>query len=248
MPTGTFDYRNEAERLAIERAIAFVAEMHASPRPPPTAKSSPCARPSPWAPVGTCSAPPYNRPPRRVSTPPNKKRGGAFPCVRRRRPLQAAPRPGSADRHRPHRGRTLSWLLPGLPATPVRRRPPAGRQRLAHPARPGHGRPGRHPRRLPPRSGVLNTWRAGPSAPRRSAVTATRTPPGPDGPRPTPGLAGAVRRGDGGPGVHIDAGKVNTPDGYRDVKVAVFACRGRAAPAAAADYEQRDLPAPRVRR
>ena len=29
MPTGTFDYRNEAERIAIERAIAFVAEMHA---------------------------------------------------------------------------------------------------------------------------------------------------------------------------------------------------------------------------
>jgi hypothetical protein len=29
MPTGTFDYRSEAERLAIERAIAFVAEMHA---------------------------------------------------------------------------------------------------------------------------------------------------------------------------------------------------------------------------
>ena len=29
MPTGTFDYRSEAERIAIERAIAFVAEMHA---------------------------------------------------------------------------------------------------------------------------------------------------------------------------------------------------------------------------
>ena len=29
MPTGTFDYRSEAERIAIERAIAFVAEMRA---------------------------------------------------------------------------------------------------------------------------------------------------------------------------------------------------------------------------
>ena len=48
--------------------------------------------------------------------------------------------------------------------------------------------------------------------------------------------------------LHIDAGKVNTPDGYRDVKVAVFACRGRAAPAAADDYEQRDLPAPQSAR
>ncbi len=28
MPTGTFEYRSEQERLAIQRAIAFVAEMH----------------------------------------------------------------------------------------------------------------------------------------------------------------------------------------------------------------------------
>ena len=28
MPTGTFEYRSEQERAAIERAIAFVAEMH----------------------------------------------------------------------------------------------------------------------------------------------------------------------------------------------------------------------------
>lgn len=47
--------------------------------------------------------------------------------------------------------------------------------------------------------------------------------------------------------LHIDAGKVNTPEGYRDVKVAVFGCRERAKPATSADYEQRDLPAPNVR-
>jgi hypothetical protein len=47
--------------------------------------------------------------------------------------------------------------------------------------------------------------------------------------------------------LHIDAGKVNTPDGWRDVKVAVFACRARAASASASDYEQRDLPAPNSR-
>ena len=45
--------------------------------------------------------------------------------------------------------------------------------------------------------------------------------------------------------LHIDAGKVNTPDGWRDVKVAVFACRTRGA--ATADYEQRQLPAPTAR-
>lgn len=28
MPTVTFEYRNEQERFAIERAVAFVAEMH----------------------------------------------------------------------------------------------------------------------------------------------------------------------------------------------------------------------------
>ncbi len=47
--------------------------------------------------------------------------------------------------------------------------------------------------------------------------------------------------------LHIDAGKVNTPGGYRDVKVAVFGKRERAEPATSADYEQRDLPAPAVR-
>jgi hypothetical protein len=47
--------------------------------------------------------------------------------------------------------------------------------------------------------------------------------------------------------LHIDAGKVNTPGGWRDVKVAAFAGRGRAEPATAEGYEQRDLPAPSVR-
>jgi hypothetical protein len=47
--------------------------------------------------------------------------------------------------------------------------------------------------------------------------------------------------------LHIDAGKVNTPDGFRDVKVAVFACRERGQPATAEDYKQRGLPKPSVR-
>jgi hypothetical protein len=47
--------------------------------------------------------------------------------------------------------------------------------------------------------------------------------------------------------LQIDAGKVNTPEGYRDVKVAIFACRPRGKPATAADYEQRQLPPPSVR-
>ena len=47
--------------------------------------------------------------------------------------------------------------------------------------------------------------------------------------------------------VHIDAGKVNTPEGWRDVNVAVFAVRERGPAATSADCEQRDLPAPPVR-
>jgi hypothetical protein len=47
--------------------------------------------------------------------------------------------------------------------------------------------------------------------------------------------------------LHIDAGKVNTPAGWRDVKVAVFACRERAESASTSDDEQRDLPAPNSR-
>ena len=46
---------------------------------------------------------------------------------------------------------------------------------------------------------------------------------------------------------HIDAGKVNTPEGWWDVKVAVFACRERGPAATAGDYEQRELPAPAAR-
>ena len=47
--------------------------------------------------------------------------------------------------------------------------------------------------------------------------------------------------------VQLDAGKVNTLEGWRDVKVAVFACRERGAPTTVAEWDERDLPAPAVR-
>lgn len=47
--------------------------------------------------------------------------------------------------------------------------------------------------------------------------------------------------------VQIDAGKVNTREGWRDVKGAVFARRARGEPACAQQWQQRDLPAPAVR-
>lgn len=46
---------------------------------------------------------------------------------------------------------------------------------------------------------------------------------------------------------HIDAGKVNTLGGWRDVKVAIFAKRERGQAATTAEWDQRDLPAPTAR-
>lgn len=48
--------------------------------------------------------------------------------------------------------------------------------------------------------------------------------------------------------VQIDAGKVNTDTGWRDVKVVSIVVRPPGAPSTSEDYEQRDLPDPLVRR
>lgn len=47
--------------------------------------------------------------------------------------------------------------------------------------------------------------------------------------------------------VPIDAGKINTTEGWRDVKVAVFAMREEGKPATPDQYAERKLPAPTVR-
>jgi hypothetical protein len=47
--------------------------------------------------------------------------------------------------------------------------------------------------------------------------------------------------------LQIDAGKVNTQGGWRDVKVAVFAARERGESIAPGEWDQRDLPSPAVR-
>jgi len=59
--------------------------------------------------------------------------------------------------------------------------------------------------------------------------------------------AAAFARAPGDLELQIDAGKANTPEGWRDVKVAVFARRPRGKPSTAADWDERDLPAPAVR-
>lgn len=48
--------------------------------------------------------------------------------------------------------------------------------------------------------------------------------------------------------VQIDAGKVNTDTGWRDVKVAIFAKRPAGKPAEAATWDERPLPQPTARR
>jgi hypothetical protein len=59
--------------------------------------------------------------------------------------------------------------------------------------------------------------------------------------------AEAFAQAEGDLELQIDAGKVNTPEGWRDVKAAVFARRPRGEPTTAADWDERDLPAPAVR-
>ena len=61
------------------------------------------------------------------------------------------------------------------------------------------------------------------------------------------GLPAAFAAATGDAELHIDAGKVNALEGWRDVKVAVFAVRPRGPAATAEDYEQRQLPPPSVR-
>jgi hypothetical protein len=60
-------------------------------------------------------------------------------------------------------------------------------------------------------------------------------------------LPQAFEQASGDRELHIDAGKVNTLEGWRDVKVAVFACRERGPSVSSEDISQRDLPAPSVR-
>lgn len=60
-------------------------------------------------------------------------------------------------------------------------------------------------------------------------------------------VAGKFRAAWGDWELQIDAGKVNTQTGWRDVKVATFAVRPPGQPSSSEDYHQRDLPQPSVR-
>ena len=60
-------------------------------------------------------------------------------------------------------------------------------------------------------------------------------------------VAGSFKKASGDWELQIDAGKVNTEAGWRDVKVATFAVREPADPRTSEDYDRRDLPKPAVR-
>jgi hypothetical protein len=59
--------------------------------------------------------------------------------------------------------------------------------------------------------------------------------------------ADAFSQAEGDFELQIDAGKVNTFEGWRDVKVAVFDRRKRGEPTTAENWDERDLPTPAVR-
>jgi hypothetical protein len=59
--------------------------------------------------------------------------------------------------------------------------------------------------------------------------------------------AEAFAQAEGDLELHIDAGKINTKGGWRDVKVAVVARRKPGEPITVAEWDDRDLPAPAVR-
>jgi len=61
-------------------------------------------------------------------------------------------------------------------------------------------------------------------------------------------VAESFQRAEGDREIQIDAGKVNTETGWRDVKVASLAVRRPAERSTSEDYERRDLPKPSARR
>src|SRR5262249_41101204 len=184
------------------------------------------------------------------------EKGGAPPPLSPGAPRapQGPTRPHRPDGRRPRHPAALLFRLPRLRSRRLRRRPHPGPGRLRHrrglpdglpagraavlrgrPARPRRGR----------RLGAGRQYHP-PAVPRhrrrrdRPAAAATAT----GAERAT---AEAVAQAAGDPELQIDAGKVNTAAGWRDVKVAVFARRPRGAPTTAAQWDERDLPAPAVR-
>jgi hypothetical protein len=63
----------------------------------------------------------------------------------------------------------------------------------------------------------------------------------------SPALAAVFSRAPGDVEFQVDAAKVNTTGGWRDMKIGIFARRERGEPATPAEWDTRDLPAPTTR-
>ena len=90
----------------------------------------------------------------------------------------------------------------------------------------------------------LSGWELDDETIRRATHAAAKAAPGT---RPGRADAGRFAAAGGDTEVQVDAGKVNTRDGWRDVKLAVFGKRNAGEPATPKAWAERALPAPTIR-
>ena len=233
MPTLTIEYRDEDERLALEQAIAYVSRA--------------CVRLAIDAPAGTvleaCEGLALEQGPRLAPLDPRRRPGAAgSPSAEQKggRTHSAPRRTPGAPRGR-HRRTVLTAVGPVTldaaisPARPARRATSAPTASSASTATSPAGPAGwpacwASQRSFAEGRGALA--RGGRLGPRRQYhpplchATAARA----SSTRERRATAEAFARAEGDLELQIDAGKVNTLEGWRDVKVAVFARRraGRA--------------------
>lgn len=247
MPTGMFEYRDEGERRAIERAVAFVAEMHNLAQHPAGQVLGLCETRAVEGGRELLRATLQEAVQTRVEAAEEKKGRRQCACggrlrLKRRCGREVLTAIGPIRLERWH-GRCepcgqVGFAADGLLGVDgwltVRAR------RMACLA--GLNDPFRKAERL---LAELSGWSVDAETLRR--YTHAEASAAAQGRAERTGLPEAFAEASGVQELHIDAGKVNTPEGWRDVKVAVFACRQRGPAATADDYEQRELPAPTAR-
>ena len=243
MPALMIEYRDEAERLGLEQAIAFFTPMrHVAQTAPDGTVLAACEQ------VALRDGRALLRKSLASAVAAHidaaEQKGGPpapGPARRWRRPLPRETRASGRDRRGADRRGPPLFPLPGLWSRRLRGRPRVGPGRL----------PDRR-RRLACLAGVqqsfaraemllteLGGWDRDDETIRRlchrEAARATAT-------RDERATAEAFAAASGDREVPIDAGKVNTLEGGRDVKGAVFACRERGEATDAAGWDRRESP------
>ena len=239
MPTLTIEYRDENERLALEQAIAYVPTCVNSPSRPPPGRCWRPARASLWRRAGPCSARP-SPPPWAAASPWPSKRGDARALPR------GAPRTlqGATPADRPDAPSGRSPLARRYFACPACDQGDFGADRILGVA----GYVTRGACRMACLLGVQRSFQKAEVALLEVAgwdlddntirqlchATAARA----GSTREQRDTAEAFARADGDLELHIDAGKVNTRGGWRDVKVAVVARREPGEPITASEWDR----------